>query len=276
MVISRETINIRRLIAGRNEGLARIMPRFAYRCLERMLHVSELNDVLYRLRDFWGVSFAQGVLGLFGVNVRVSGTEELEQLSRPIVAANHPLGGLDGMALMVAVSEVHPEILVPANDFLLQIPNLAELFVPVNKLGSNAAFTRAVHAAYGSQKALVTFPAGLCSRRKGGRIRDLPWQKSFVSQARRQDRPIVLAHIDGHNSDLFYSLANLRRWFGLGFNLEMLLLVDEMFKQRGRSLHIQFSRPIVPKELDASRSEYEWAQFLRRRVYTHVGAGIPL
>ncbi len=65
--------------------------------------------------------------------------------------------------------------------------------------------------------------------------RDLQWQKSFVVRARRHERDSVPVHNDGRNSRFFYNLARLRRWFGIRFNFETIYLVDEMFKQRGRT-----------------------------------------
>ena len=223
------TIDLRRVIAGKNRALLKIIPRPIVRYLERVIHVDELNRGLALLDGREGLSF-------LGVSVDVAGLENLDDAERPMVVANHPLGGLDGVALMHVV-------------------------------GSNSDNVRLVENAFGSDTALVHFPAGLCSRKKGGLIRDMQWQKSFVVRSRRYQRDVVPVHADGRNSQFFYNLARLRRWFGLRFNVEMLYLADEMFKQSGNTIRLTFGRPIRWSTLHDRRSSWEWARRLRAHVY---------
>jgi putative hemolysin len=183
------------------------------------------------------------------------------------VVANHPLGGLDGMALIRTVGGRLGEVRVPANDLLMNVPQLRDLFVPVNKHGSNVRNLDKFEAAFGSEFSVVHFPAGLCSRKKAGVIRDVTWQKSFVVRARRYRRDIVPVHIDGRNSRFFYGLARLRRWSGLRANIEMVYLVNEMFRQRGRTLTLTFGAPVHWESLASERSDWQVARQLRRHVY---------
>jgi hypothetical protein len=61
-------------------------------------------------------------------------------------------------------------------------------------------------------------------------------------------------------------VANLRRWFGVGFNVEMIMLVDEMFRQRGKVLEARVGAPIFPEEIDDGDLNH-WNGEIRRRVY---------
>lgn len=260
-------IDIRKVIASKNEALLRVLPAGLIRYVERIAHVRGLNRVFGRLHGRTGLDFVAGALDELGVCVRTVGEEKLDSARHPLVVANHPLGGLDGLALMKAVGDRCGQIHVPANDLLMNLPQLDELFVPVTKHGTNVQNATPFEQAFASERAVVHFPAGLCSRKKAGRVRDLDWQKSFVVRARRYRRDIVPVHIDGRNSRFFYGLARLRRWSGIRFNFEMIYLVDEMFKQKGRSLTMTFGAPVRWEMLDRRYTDWQWARLLRRHVY---------
>lgn len=260
-------ISIRRVIERKSPALLRVIPRPFIRYLERIVHVDEINAILTLLEDKRGVEFARGALEAMGATYVSVRPERLDTARRPIVVANHPLGGLDGLALLTAVADRNPEVLLPANDLLMNLENLAPVLIPLNKHGSNRENRARYDAAYASDATIVHFPAGLCSRKKGATIRDLEWQKSFVVRARRHQRDIVPVHIDGRNSDFFYNLARLRRWSGVTFNAEMIYLVDEMFKQRGRTLTLTFGEPIPYERLTSDRTSWQWAASIKHHVY---------
>jgi putative hemolysin len=260
-------IDLRRVIASKNPALLSVLPGFAIRYVERIVHVRELNRAFREMEGRSGLGFLAESLDALGVTVVSRGEEHLQAARKALVVANHPLGGVDGMALVQAVGMRLGKIHVPANDLLMNVPQLQDFFVPVNKHGSNADNFDRFEQAFASETAMVHFPAGLCSRKRAGRIRDLRWQKSFVVRARRHRRDIVPVHIDGENSRFFYNLARLRRWFGIRFNFEMIYLVDEMFKQRSRTLTLTIGAPIRWESLDRSITDWEWARRLRRHVY---------
>jgi putative hemolysin len=263
-------IDVRELIAGKNPALARRAPRLLIRTFEKILHIKEINAILADAGDSTGAAFLARALDEFGAELKISGEEHLEGLDRPVLVSNHPLGGMDGMALLVLLARHYPDIRALVNDFLLAIPNLRDIFVPVNKLGSNRAHQELYRELFASDAAILHFPAGLCSRRKGGRLRDLAWNRSYVRLARDNRRPIVPVFFFGENRRFFYRLANLRRWFGISFNIEMMFLVDEMFRQRGRILEARIGKPIRSDELGA-RGISEWNDLIRRRVYALGG-----
>ncbi|MFW5688323.1 MAG: glycerol acyltransferase [Spirochaetota bacterium] len=260
-------IDLRRVIAGKSPMLFRLMPRPLLRYLERIVHVEELNEILRSLHGSTGIEFARRALEQLGARVESVDAERVGEARRPIVVANHPLGGLDGLALLSSVAEQVREVVLPANDLLMHLEGLRPVLVPVNKHGSNRLNREAIDRAFSGTTAIAHFPAGLCSRRKGDRVRDLEWQKSFVTRARRHERDVVPVHVEGENSAFFYNLARLRRWSGLGFNVEMLYLVDEMFKQRGRTIRLTFGRPIRWETLRATGVS-DW--LLARAISNHT------
>jgi len=154
------------------------------------------------------------------------------------------------------------------NDVLLHLDNLKDLFVGVNKVGANAAASlRRVDQLFDTDHAICIFPAGLVSRRKKGRVSDLQWKKTFVSRAKKYKKPIFPVHINGELSSFFYNLANFREKSGIKTNIEMLYLVNEMFKQRNKKMDVVFGDQIMPETLDNSKSNLAWAQTIKQNVY---------
>lgn len=260
-------IDLEKVIAGKSERLLRLMPRFLLSYLKRVVHQDQLNDILNRHRTLYGHDFLEAIFKDFGVNIVVKGDKNLLLTERFVVVSNHPLGGLDGMALMWAVGRKKPDIATPVNDFLMHLPNLKPLFIPVNKHGSNATNIAVFDETFASDKTVVYFPAGLCSRKINGEILDLEWKKTFLSKARKSKRDILPVHISGKNSSFFYNLANLRKFLRIKANIEMLYLVDEMFGQKNKDIVITFGKPVPLEVFDKRHNDRDWAALLRKHVY---------
>jgi len=260
-------IDVERVLAEKNPRLLKMIPWFILSYLRRIIHQDELNEALERYKDKSGLDFIDVILEEFGAKIIVEGIENVPATGRFLVAANHPLGGIDGMALMKVVGKVRRDILFPVNDLLLYLPNLKPLFIPVNKHGSNSENIRLFNEAFESDSAILYFPAGLCSRKQKGKVLDLEWKKTFISKAKTYKRDILPTYIEGRNSDFFYNLANLRSGLGLKTNIEMLYLVDEMFKQKDKKILIRFGKPVSWATFDKSKKDNEWANAIREQVY---------
>ena len=260
-------LDLEAVIRAKNPALLRVLPRFVLNYLRKIIHEEELNEIARNNRDILGLDFLDACLKGFGVKIIYKGIENIPADGRWVVAANHPLGGLDGMALMWVIGKVRKDIVFPVNDLLMNIPNLRGLFIPINKHGSNAGYARLIEEAYASDKAMLYFPAGLCSRKQKGRICDLEWKKSFISKARSHKRDIIPVFINGRNSSWFYNLARIRAFLGIKANIEMLYLVDEMYRQRDQEIIITFGKPISYTIFDKRNSDLTWAQKLKSHVY---------
>jgi putative hemolysin len=200
-------------------------------------------------------------------SLELKGLENIPATERCIIAANHPLGGLDGMALMLAVSQVRKDIVFPVNDILLNIKNLRELFIPINKHGSNAENIKIINDTFASDNVICYFPFGLVSRKSKGDIKDLEWKTTFLSKARRFKRDIIPTHISGRNTNFFYNLANLRKSLKIKANIEMLYLPDELSKQKNKILVFTFGKAVPYGFFDKRHSMTEWAELMRQYVY---------
>ncbi len=266
-------IVLREVIRKKNPGLLRWMPGFVLRYLERIVHEKDINEVMDHIGHLHGLDFVDALLTReLNVNVKLEGAEHIPLEGGVIFASNHPLGGLDGIAFMHAVGKYRQDIKFLVNDILLNIKNLQPLFVPVNTLGAQGRRNSLlIEEAYADEHALLVFPAGLVSRKKGGAIRDLEWKKSFINKSKKYKKNIIPVYIDGKNSNFFYNLARFRERLGIKVNLEMLYLADELFAQRGHQVTIRIGKPIAYTDLDSSKSEKEWAADIKNRVYAMGG-----
>jgi 1-acyl-sn-glycerol-3-phosphate acyltransferase len=283
--ISDHFIDIEKLFGAKNPNLLRILPKFIFRYLKHLVHEEQVNGMIYHHREHFGLDFVADILTDFGCKIEtcirnqevksVQGyntNEELSRLITPdgryIIASNHPLGGLDGLALIHMVGKVRPDIVFPVNDLLLFIPGLQPLFIPINKHGTNNENVRIIEDTFASGKTILYFPAGLVSRKSGkGTVKDLEWKKTFISKSKKYKRDIIPVYISGHNSDFFYNLANWRRKLGIKANIEMMFLPDEMFRQKGKIVKIIFGEPVPYSTFDKSRTDIQWAEFIKDKVY---------
>ncbi|MCX6281438.1 MAG: glycerol acyltransferase [Bacteroidetes bacterium] len=277
--IPEKLINIEGLFKAKNPRLLKLIPAWFMRYLKRIIHQDEVNGYIYRNRDKFGLPFVEAILGEFGVavNTGIPGMADagaIEQLSRilldrrVIVASNHPLGGLDGLALMNQIGKVRPDIVFPVNDLLMNIPGLKPLFIPVNKHGKNTENARIIDENFAGSKVILYFPAGLVSRKfKGGIIRDLDWKNTFIKKAKKYERDVLPVYISGRNSNWFYNLSKWRKKLGIKANIEMLYLADEMMKQKGHTIRIIVGDLITWQSFDKSRNDLQWADYVKQKVY---------
>ncbi len=264
-----QLIDIDKVLRSKAGKAYYLVPGPLVRYLKRIIHQDEINQVLEDYRNLSGLEFIERILtDHFELNIEVVNEELIPASGRYIVASNHPLGGLDGMALMHVIGKKRSDIRFLANDILLEVYNLKELFVPVNKHGRNTAgFVRALEECFSSDELILIFPAGLVSRRQGKDIRDLEWKKTFITKAVQHKRDIVPVYIDGKNSNFFYNLALWRKRLGIKFNVEMLYLPDEMFSQQNKKLRIIFGKPVPYSTFTKEKTHYQWAQKMKEHVY---------
>ncbi|MBR1513067.1 MAG: glycerol acyltransferase [Bacteroidales bacterium] len=265
-------IDLRKIFTAKVPKLMKHMPEWLFRKIQRLLHEDDINEILTKYADKQGVDFINAVVDDFNLEVELRGVDNLMASDRVLVASNHPLGGLDGIALIGAVGNHRGAVLTPVNDFLMFVKNLQPIFIPVSKVGSATTAReenlRLFNETFEGDATICYFPFGLCSRKtKGGKIMDLDWKKTFVTKSKAYGRDIVPVHIEGRNSNFFYNLARWRKRLGIKVNIEMAFLVDEFFKQRNKKLTITFGKPIPYAMLDRRFSDAQWAEKLRTFSY---------
>ena len=266
------TIDIDEIVRGKAGAKARFVPRFVLSWLKRIIHQDEVNEFILGEGDKQGMPWLDDCMEYLGTKLNVKGFENLPDDSDGRLftfVSNHPLGGPDGVALGHLLGHRYDgRIKYLVNDLLMNLHGLAPFFVPINKTGKQSRnFPQLVEAVFNSPNHIIMFPAGLCSRRINGQIHDLPWQKTFITKSVETRRDIVPIRFDGRNSDFFYRIANVGKRLGLKFNIAMLYLVDELYKNRGKTFNVTIGKPIPYSTFDKSRKPQDWAAYVEDIVY---------
>jgi len=262
-------IDVEKILKEKAYKLYRWLPGFAISWLKRKLHEAEINQAMVDLKDERGLDFNRKALDILKVKVESVNSHHVPKTGNVTIAANHPLGGLDGMSLIKAVGDIRPDVHFFVNDILKNIHHYGDVFVAVNKLGAaSAGSLRTMEEIFRMGGAVLIFPAGLVSRKKNGLVRDLSWKKSFVTQAIDHKREVIPVFIEGENSRFFYNFARFRKWLGIRANIEMLFLPDEMFKGSNRTVRIHFSKPFSYKVFTNRKSHKEWSDLIYKFIYS--------
>lgn len=261
-------IDIDKAFNDKNPQLYKLLPGFVLRWVKRIVHQEEINQFVIDNEKSNGIQFGANAVIALGAKAVSIGLENIPKTGGVIIAANHPLGGADGLAFLGEVGKVRSDLKFIVNDLLMQFKSLENVFIPVNKHGTNTKQNlQRIEQLYSEGHCILIFPAGLCSRKQEGKIIDLPWQKSFISQAVKHQLPIIPTHIDAYNSSFFYNLANIRKRLGIKANIEMFFLGNEMFKQKGKTITFTFGKSIEPSFFDKSKNPYQLAQSLKHFIY---------
>jgi len=270
-------IDIEKILQEKAYKLYKWLPGFAVNWLKKKLHEDDINDAMEYLKDDVGLVFNSRGLEKLGAKVESLHSELVPKTGSIVIVSNHPLGGLDGMALIKAVGDIRPDVHFLVNDVLKNIKNYGEIYVAVNKLGATSAkYLRVIEEVFRTESALLLFPAGLVSRKQDGVVRDLVWKKTFVTQAIDHKRMIQPTFIEGENSKFFYNFAMWRKRLGIKANIEMLFLPDEMFKARKETIKIHFSKSFDSSLLDGSKTHKQWSALIYQYIYSQdFMKGIP-
>ena len=218
--------------------------------LRYLLKENEMNAFAEHYPHLQGLDFVEQVLEYFhfSYSVRDSEKEHIPPQGKVVIIANHPLGTLDGLALIKLISSVRKDIKIVTNEMMTAFKPLHPLLLPLNKPKRKRGWADRGAVETGSlddiqnhlhnEGALIIFPAGEVSRLKPQGIRDSRWHNSFLRAASEAKAPILPIFIDGKNSPLFYTISMLYK------PLATLLLVREMFKQRTKHLPVRIGELI--------------------------------
>lgn len=263
-----DPVDIRKVFHDKNPRLAGLIPGFVYRYIIKIVHQDDVNDILKRFGDRGGLDFVKACIGDFNVNVSLAGEENLPKEGRFILASNHPLGGFDGLLIMDAISKHYKDFRFLVNDILMNLNNLHPVFIPVNKHGRQDPEAAAeLDRVFRSDMQVLTFPAGLVSRKFGNQVMDLVWKKNFISKSIQYQRDVIPVYVKGENSRFFYRLYKIRKFLGIKANIEMFYLVDETWSHKNKSFTITFGKPIPYSTFDKSKNLNEWARWVKERCY---------
>lgn len=266
------TIDLDKIIHEKMGAKAKYLPAIAVRWLKHIIHQDEVNRFLWESRDKKGTEWLEECTRYLDMTLEIEGLENLPDKNDGRLytfVSNHPLGGVDGVALGAIIGRHYDgRFRYLVNDLLMNLPGLAPLCIPINKTGKQSrSFPEMVEAGFSGDNHILMFPAGICSRKIDGQIHDLPWKKTFITKSVETHRDIVPIHFGGRNSDFFYGLANVCKALNIKFNIAMLFLVDEMYKNVHKTFRVAIGKPIPWQTFDKSKTAMEWAKYVQDEVY---------
>ena len=220
----------------------KFLKSFTLKLLRKILHIGEINNFLKAKGDFYGIEFIDEIFEYLNFTFKISSSDiqNIPSEGRVIITANHPIGSLDSLALIKAISLVRKDIKIVANDILSAIDNISEFILPIDIEKSSFQRERiiAISKALEDENAVIIFPAGEVSRVKGLTIVDSKWNKSSISLSNKYHAPILPVFIQTKNSMLFYTLSIINK------RLSIILLSHELFNKKNKHLEIKIGNPI--------------------------------
>jgi 1-acyl-sn-glycerol-3-phosphate acyltransferase len=271
--ITEKTIDIEKILKGKMGAKAKWVPGFVVSWLKKIAHEDTVNGFLWEARDLKGTPWLEACLRHLDTTLEVEGLENLpakDDGKLYTFVSNHPMGGIDGVALGSVIGKQYDDrFRYLVNDLLMNLPGLAPLCIPINTTSKRTrSFPQIVETGFQGDYHLLMFPAGLCSRRRDRQICDLPWKKTFITKSVETHRDVVPIFFGGRNSDFFYRLSNISDRYVKKVNIAMLFLVDEMYKNVGKTFHVKIGKPIPWQTFDKSKTPMEWAEFVKSQVYS--------
>ena len=270
--ITEKTIDIDSILREKMGAKAKFVPAPFVRWLRHIIHQDEVNRYLWESRHLSGTEWLEECVRYLDMTLIVDGMENLPDKDDGRLytfVSNHPLGGEDGVALGAIIGRHYDgRFRYLVNDLLMNLPGLAPVCIPINKTGKQSRnFPAMVESGFRSDNHMLMFPAGLCSRRRKGEVRDVEWKKTFVVKSVEYKRDVVPIRFGGENSDFFYRLANFSDRYVKKVNIAMLFLVDEMYKNAHKTFRVAIGKPIPWQTFDKSRTPAQWAQYVKDKVY---------
>jgi putative hemolysin len=263
-------LNVEQVLTERFPGFFNNKPAMLTRpmltLLRMLFHEREINRFLEQHHGARGLDFIERVLEYFDLDYLVS-SRDLENIpcsGRVVVVANHPLGALDALSLILMISRVRTDIRVVANDLLSSLEPLGDLLLPVDAMGGGSSRKRIkrVYAALERDELVIVFPAGEVSRLRPNGVRDVRWKGGFLQFIKRTEAPLLPVFIDARNSPLFYAVSLLYR------PIAALLLVGEMFRQRSNTIGFRIGElvPAAHLNMEGIRSKAR-LRMVRKHFY---------
>ncbi len=211
-----------------------------------LCHEREFKQFEEQYPHLEGFDFIEQVFNYFDFAFRIKNSEieRIPNSGRVVIIANHPIGSLDGLALLKMVGEIRPDVKAVANEILFAIEPLRSLLLPVDNMTGKTGKDqlRAIRNHLNDEGAIIIFPAGEVSRMGPTGIKDGRWNSGFLRFATSSHSPILPIFVDGKNSIFFYSLSLLAK------PISTLWLIREMFKQAKNHVDISVGHLVYPEQ----------------------------
>lgn len=267
-------LNIEQSITNKFPGFnqrAPIIRNSALGILRKITREKEINAFLKEHKGNRGFDFIDRIFDYFNFSYSVSQRERnnIPAQGRVVIIANHPIGSLDGLALLRLVSEVRRDVKIVANDMLMAFEALHDLLLPLDNM-TRATYKqsyKSILQALNNDEAVIIFPAGEVSRASPQGIRDGKWQAGFLHFARKTQSPLLPIFVSAKNSWLFYSASMLFKPFATA------LLAHEMFNKHSAEIKFRVGEMIPHHALESDHlADKSLIKRLKKHLYK-IGKG---
>ncbi len=247
-------INIEKSVVDKFPGFAHQAPMIrnsALSILRKLTREQEINAFLHENQGITGIDFIDRIFEYFNFSYNISQRERsnIPAQGRLIIIANHPIGSLDGLALLHLVSTVRRDVKIIANDLLMAFEPLHELLLPLDNMtrGAYKQSYKNILLALADEQAVIIFPAGEVSRASAQGVRDGKWQAGFLHFARKAKAPILPIFVSAKNSLLFYGASLIFKPFATA------LLAHEMFNKHSAEIKFRVGEVIPQQTLESNQ-----------------------
>ena len=244
--------------------------------LMEVMKLNDINKVFSQNQHFSGLEFVDKILETIGVTIDFD-EEDLKNIPKTggfIAIANHPYGGIEGLALVKMLCMVRPEAKVMVNFILKKIPNLSEFFVAVNPFenvqhSSSISGLKATFDLLQNGTPIGIFPAGEVSTFSVDKqeITDRLWHPVVGKLIARAKLPVVPIYFHGSNGVLFNILSFIHP------TLRTAKLPSEFLNKHGLKIKVRIGKPINISDISYSNNTNKLLDFLRARTYA-LGTGL--
>lgn len=263
-----ELLDIEKIIKSKNPRLYKRLPKFIINRIKKIIQQDKLNEFISKYNNNFGYEFLQNCFSHFNIHSEYKTFENLPENSKILIVSNHPIGSFDGLHLIGLVYKKYGKVKAVVNDLLLNVKNLNEFFLGINKHGlTSKQHIEELNVIFDSDIPVIYFPAGLVSRKNNGVIKDLEWKKTFITRAVKHQRDIVPVFVKGQLSKKFYGIDRIRKLLGIKANIEMFWLPQEMIKQTGKTLIFTFGKPVSYLKFNSEKNYNQFAQDIKNHVY---------
>lgn len=223
--------------------------KLAIKLIKSLTHEKEINEFIQTHQHLRGFAFLNEVLDCFNFSYKINSKalNRIPSQGRVMMVANHPIGSLDGLALLKMVRSIRPDVRIVASDLLNNIEPLQSLFLGVDNMNEKASHKtqfKKILQALENEEAVIIFPAGEVSRIRPNGVRDGKWKAGFLKLARKANAPIQPIYVDARNSSLFYALSTLYKPLGT------MMLVKEMFNKQHQEIQFYVGKLIPWKAVE--------------------------
>lgn len=269
-----KAINLAQIFAEKYPGYwqrkSKLTKKIILKFLGKLIHINEANEFLSKSGDKKGISFIEEIFEYLNFSFSLSDKDiqKIPSEGRLVIVANHPLGGLDGLALIKAVSNVRSDVKIIGNDVLSYITNLKELILPFTIEGKKLQREniRKIGASLENEEAVIIFPAAEVSRMKFFTIKDNKWMKGATFFAEKYNSPVLPVFVEARNSFMFYLISGINKFFS------RFLLPHELFSKRNKTINIKIGDPIPEKAFKGYLNSSTQIKLLKKHVYK-IGKG---